>query len=231
MTTTPHLTSPAHPADDSVGSLSGYDTRFACALCWVVVINAFFAGVSSVAVTGRITYALARDNGFPLSSYMAELHTSFQSPVNALLMVCVVDSMLLLLPLAPRSGATAFTAITNLSSLGFQVSYGLPILLKLIYQPPDFAGRAKLSLGKWSNSLGLISAAWLFGTNFLLFLPTVGPVKANNMNWMCVVASGVALIAAVNWVLNSRYHFTGPRRVDGKAVYAVEVAASQKAAL
>ena len=38
---------------------------FGAFLAWLVVINVFFAGVSSVAVTGRITFALARDSAFP----------------------------------------------------------------------------------------------------------------------------------------------------------------------
>ena len=33
-------------------------------LTWLVVINLFFAGVSSVTITGRITYALTRDGAF-----------------------------------------------------------------------------------------------------------------------------------------------------------------------
>lgn len=37
-------------------------------LCWLVVINLFFAGISSVTVTARITFALCRDNAFPYRS-------------------------------------------------------------------------------------------------------------------------------------------------------------------
>jgi hypothetical protein len=42
--------------------------------------------------------------------------------VNAILFVFVVDALLLLLPLIPGNGLTAFYSIINLSTLGFQIS-------------------------------------------------------------------------------------------------------------
>lgn len=58
-----------------------------CALAWLVTINLFFALLSSVTVTGRITYALARDGAFPYSEVLARVHPTFKSPINALLLV------------------------------------------------------------------------------------------------------------------------------------------------
>ena len=119
------------------------------ALAWAVVANVFFAGVASVTVTGRITFALARDGAFPGSHVLATAHPTLKcvlekrcsqnqgaravkacavrvrfsrSPVNAILFVFVVDALLLLLPLVPDNGLTAFYSIINLSTLGFQIS-------------------------------------------------------------------------------------------------------------
>jgi amino acid transporter len=46
---------------------------FGQTIAWLLVINAFFAGLSSVTVTGRITFALARDNGFPFSEWVKKV--------------------------------------------------------------------------------------------------------------------------------------------------------------
>ena len=34
------------------------------------------------------------------------------------------------------------------------------------------------------------------------------------MNWVFAVVSGLALLSTINWLLNSQYHFKGPKRVQ-----------------
>lgn len=103
--------------------------EWGCALAWLVTINLFFALLSSVAVTGRITFALARDGGFPFSDVFATVNPTFKSPVNCLLMVLFCDSMLQLLPLDENGGALAFSAIIGLCVIGFQVNITLALSL------------------------------------------------------------------------------------------------------
>jgi amino acid transporter len=105
------------------------------AMCWLVVIVTFFAGMSSVSVTGRITYALARDEGFPGSKYIAYVHPRLKSPVGAILFVFLIDVFLQLLPLG---SSVAFYSITGITVIGFQTSYAIPIFLKLVCRPSDF---------------------------------------------------------------------------------------------
>jgi amino acid transporter len=96
-------------------------TELGSALSWLVVLNLFFAGVSSVTVTGRITYALTRDNAFPYSSVLSQVHSSLKSPVNAILFVFFWDALLMLLPLDTKNGSKAFYSIVGLCTIGFQV--------------------------------------------------------------------------------------------------------------
>lgn len=99
-----------------------YTTGSACGqfLTWVVVINLWFAGLSSVAVTGRITYALTRDGAFAYSDWLSQVNPTFQSPIRSIMFVFVFDALFLLLPL-DKDSALAFFAIIGLSVLGFQV--------------------------------------------------------------------------------------------------------------
>ncbi len=181
----------------------------------LVVINCFFAGVSSVAVTGRITYALARDGGFPWSSYISYIEPTCKAPVNALLFVFILDALLMLLPLDPSGGATAFFAIIGLCVVGFQVSYALPMFFKLIFKsqlPPN----NKYSLGAWSDTFAVISCVWLFGTSVFLFFPSYAvnnKTTKDTMNWLVVVVAGTVIIMTLNWQYNSKYSFKGPKRV------------------
>jgi len=182
-----------------------------------------------VAVTGRITFALARDHGFPFSSTFAIVNPTFKSPLYALLMVWFIDSLLLLLPLDdvpvpvypddtinPTPGVVAFTSITNLCSLGFQISYALPILFKVVFPQPNWPN-PKFNLGVLSVPFNVIGCTWLFATSCLLFLPPQGPIDNATvalMNWLIVVVAGFFLMGAVNWIFNARFHFKGPLRVD-----------------
>lgn len=183
------------------------------ALAWLVLINIFFAGISSVAVTGRITFALTRDKAFPYSEFLSRVNPLIKTPVNSIMFVFVVDAFLQLLPLDTANGTIAYNSIIGLATVGWQVSYAIPILLKLIFNPTDFP-LTTLSLGRFSAPCGWVSVLWLLGSSCLFFLPTESPVNEHSMNWLVVVVSGTTFICALNWIFNSQYNFSGPRRSD-----------------
>jgi len=193
--------------------ISSCGSAWGQALTWIVLVNIFFAGVSSVAITGRITYSLMRDKAFPYSEFFSQVHPTYKSPMHSIMFVFVIDCFLQLLPLIPKNGDTAFESIVGLSTIGFQVSYAIPILLKLIFQPADFPV-TPMALGKLSVPLGVISCLWMFGSSFFFFFPSISPVNNSNMNWLTVVTGGVFLMCALNWIFNSQYHFKGPHRKD-----------------
>ena len=78
---------------------------------WYCVTDRF-SGVSSVTVTGRITYALARDGAFPGSHFFARVNEKLRTPVNSIMMVFIFDACLLLLQLGDNS-AVAFNNIVS----------------------------------------------------------------------------------------------------------------------
>lgn len=188
--------------------------RWACIFAWVVTVNLFFAGVSSVAVTGRITWALMRDNGFIYSSYFSVVDTYFQSPIRAIMFVFGFDAILLLLTLNPGVGLAAFYSIVGLCAVGFNISYAIPIAAHLVFSTEKSFPLTCKSLGTYSKLFGIISCIWLIFTAILFFLPTEYPVTNSNMNWLCVVMLLVLIVGILNWILNSQYLFTGPKRIE-----------------
>lgn len=188
--------------------------KWAIGLAWVLVLNMFFSGVSSVAVTGRITYALTRDGAMPYSEFLSTIHPTLQSPVYNILFLFVIDTLILCLAYNPNA-LVAFFAILSITTVGLQVSYGIPIMLKLLYQPKDFTP-GPVSLGIWSPVVEAIASIWLLGTSVILFLPTAYPVTTVNMNWSSAVVALFILIGAINWIFNSRHHFKGPVRVKDR---------------
>jgi len=190
-------------------------------IAWLVVINTFFAGMTSVGVTGRIIFALARDGALPYSHLIAKVHSKFRSPVNAIFTIFFIDALLQLLPLV---SSQAFYNLTGMSTIGFQVSYAIPIFLKLIFHHENYKNEVHIpstpySLGSWSKPFGLISSLWLMVTSCILFFPTLNPVTVDNMNWSVVIVGGVVVIAASYWVLHARISYKGPvRLIDAKKV-------------
>jgi len=189
--------------------------KFGLFMTALIVINAWFAGMRSVAVTGRITFALARDNGFPLSSFFKKIHPKAKTPMNALMGVFAFDAVLMCINFNTGGGAVAFLAIVGLSSVGFQISYALPILFKICCKQPDFP-KTKFDLGKLSLPFGIISCLWLFITNIFFFFPTNGPVDlsapySNNDGTLDLIAAAnltanlTCADLAQGWCLNDEY--------------------------
>lgn len=187
-----------------------------CFLAWIIVLNIFFAGMSSVSVTSRITYALSRDGAFPFSNYMMYLHPTLKSPIMAIVFVWVLDSTIQMLPLISE---VAFLSITSTATIGFQVSYAIPILMKLLFAPKDEFHDVPYSLGKWSIPCGSVATVWLLGTSVLFFLPTEYPITYLNMNYSIFIVSTFVLIGAIYWQYSARFFYRGPKRSTRARIY------------
>ena len=87
----------------------------ALALTGMLIVNLFFAGFSSLTVTSRIGYAMARDGAFPCSNFLRYINPSTKTPVTNIFFVFVLIALLCLLPLI---STTAFSAITGITTIG-----------------------------------------------------------------------------------------------------------------
>jgi len=65
----------------------------------LVLINLFFAGFSSMTVTTRIGFAMARDGAFPGSSFLYNVTKKNKVPSRMIILVFAIDALLVLLPL------------------------------------------------------------------------------------------------------------------------------------
>jgi amino acid transporter len=76
-----------------------YRKSGAIAMSVLVLINLFFAGFSSMTVTSRIGFAMARDNAFPGSKFLYHVTPINKVPDRQVILVFLIDVVLLLLPL------------------------------------------------------------------------------------------------------------------------------------
>lgn len=82
----------------------------------LLLVNLFCAGFSSLTVTTRIGFAMARDRAFPFSEKLHRVNEKTKAPDAMILLVVIIDMLLCLLPLV---STTAFEAITSISAIGY----------------------------------------------------------------------------------------------------------------
>lgn len=166
-----------------------------------LVVNFFFSGMSSLTVTIRTTFAMSRDNCFPFSQYVRKVSTKNQVAIYAILAVFLMDVSLVMLQLV---STTAFQAITSISTIGYQVSYAIPIILRVTYFRDKFP-KADYDLGIWGVPAGIISSIFLISTSVLFVLPN----DPKSLNWAPIVFVMTIFVAGTYWMVSARHWFKG----------------------
>lgn len=196
--------------------------RTASLFAWSLVVNIFFCGSSSVTVTSRIWFALCRDKATIYSDLLSTVDPYFRSPVNGIIFMFFVTSSLLMIPLNGAQGEDAFISIIGLTVVGLQVSYGIPILMKVLSMVwpsrhgniADKLTESRMSLRQWSLPLGLVSCVWVCFSTLVLLLPTTYPITTGSMNFTCVAICFIIVLGTLNWQFHSKHTFKGPPRDD-----------------
>ncbi|KAJ3272752.1 hypothetical protein HDV01_005280 [Terramyces sp. JEL0728] len=181
-------------------------TDAALALVIIMSINLLFSGMSSLTVTVRMVYALARDGGFPFSSQIKQVQEHNKVPGWAVLATFLMGELLILLQLI---SSDAFIAVTSISTIGFQISYAIPIILRLTTYRNEFQP-SYFTLGKFAIPCGIVASLSLVSTSFLFLLPTTFPITAANFNYTPVVFVGTGLLAWVYWICHASEHYISP---------------------
>ena len=201
---------------------------------WYLVVAGFFAGMSFVPVSIKLTHALALDSFFPFSEYWIELDSrSFAA--NAALLTFLLSACILAFDvLEDLDGGQIFYSILQTQNFSFQVAFGIPVFLKVTCMCPVAARtiqKSAFSLQGWSFPLGCVASFFLFSTSILLNVPTNYPITLEKMNFTSVVIAFIVLLGYINWECYAKYHFTGPKRPldDMDLQYYMEIGDSDSA--
>jgi amino acid transporter len=164
--------------------------RLGSALVWMVTGAMWFCGLSSVTSNSRMLFAFARDGGAPGSRWLARVSARHRTPAWAV-WACVTAAF----ALALWSGK--FEVITSISTIGFYISYGLPIVLALRARRRGALERGPWHIGRWSSTVNAVAAAWIGFITILFVLPP----RARTGVTFAIVLAGLAV-----------YHFAWARR-------------------
>ncbi|PWN48104.1 amino acid transporter [Violaceomyces palustris] len=166
-----------------------------------------FAGVGSLTVALRCTWAFARDGAIPGSKHWSKVHEGLGLPLNSLLLSTVVVS---LLGLIYFGSTAAFSAFTGVATICLSISYGVPIAIALLRRRVMLVG-APFSLGERLGYLiNTITFVWITLATVLFCMPTTREVTSQTMNYASVVFAFFFALSAFWWVVWGRLHYVGP---------------------
>ncbi|KAF2151847.1 amino acid transporter [Myriangium duriaei CBS 260.36] len=181
---------------------------FGAALASLVVAIGFSGGTTLFASTSRQTFAFARDNGLPFSSWLSYVNPKYLVPTRS---IFVTWNFTVLLGLIRIGSTTAFNAIISLQVLALLLTYGIAIACLLSRK----LGQGQLPPSPWSMGiaslpLNIVALACCIWIAIWCCFPTMLPVTASTFNWAPIMFAGVMLLASVYYWVVGRKNYEGP---------------------
>ncbi|KAF2740321.1 amino acid transporter [Polyplosphaeria fusca] len=184
----------------------------AIVLMTLIIICVWHCGLFSMTSNSRMMFGFSRDRGLPRIFHRVDKR--FKSPINT---IWLAAFLAFLLAIPSVGSSVAFAAATSIATIGLYVSYGLPILIGLIY--PNLFQKGPFNLGMASRPIALISVVWIGFISIVFCLPTANPVTSQTLNYTAVAVGIILFFALGSWLVWARKWFTGPiRQVEGHAV-------------
>ncbi|PQE30599.1 amino acid permease protein [Rutstroemia sp. NJR-2017a WRK4] len=122
-------------------------------------------------------------------------------------MTCV-----LLFGLIFLGSSSAFNAIVSASVVALGVSYAIPVAVGCLRGRKVLPEDRKFKLGAVAGwTCNLIGIAYVIVTTVLFLFPPELPVTGSNMNYCVVAFFLVFVIAVVQWFVDGKKNFSGPR--------------------
>lgn len=173
----------------------------------LIMICVWHCGLFSMTSNSRMMFAFSRDGGIP--RFFNKVDDRFHSPIHAIWLAAFLSFCLAL----PSLGSSvAFSAATSIATIGLYVSYGIPILIGLIYHREFTAKKGPFNLGLFSRPVAFVGVAWIGFIAVVFCLPTSNPVDSQTLNYTVVAVGIIAVFSIGAWILWAHRWFIGPTR-------------------
>jgi len=178
----------------------------------IVAGGMWLCGLSSITSMSRMWFAFARDDGMPGSGFLKQIHPKYRTPVNSILVTCVIAFLLTVY-------AAAYYVVTSISTIALYLAYGIPIYLNWRnkrkkqgeYTTPE---TAPWYLGKWGPFINVIAFIWIGFITILFILPP------NELTLWTMVALGIFMV--IYWQLGPKHWFEGPKKASEEELRRIE---------
>ncbi|KAK0629458.1 amino acid/polyamine transporter I [Bombardia bombarda] len=171
----------------------------------LIMICIWHCGLFSMTSNSRMMFAFARDGG--IHPFFHKVDERFRSPIRAVWLAAILSFILAL----PSLGSSvAFAAATSIATIGLYISYGLPILIGLIWHKEFSTMKGPFNLGVFSRPIAAVACLWVGFITVVFCLPTANPVTSQTLNYTVVAVGIIAIFAVGSWAVWARHWFTGP---------------------
>ena len=127
--------------------------RAATAVLALTVLAMWFCGLAAITSVSRSFFALARDNGMPLSSIWCRVSAGLKTPVPAIWLSAALAFFAMM-----YSGA--YSVVTSISVVGFYLAYIAPVYLGWRKKSSWLGRRGPWHLGGASRPINLLAMLW-----------------------------------------------------------------------
>ncbi|KAK3618097.1 hypothetical protein LTR56_024866 [Elasticomyces elasticus] len=222
------ISSPAGPLGYILYHATGSRAGTVCLLLFPLICL-LFANVSIMTTSSRMTYAFARDGGLPFSRILSRVHPKLDVPLESLALTNVV---VLVFGCIFLGSTSAFNAIVSASVVALGLSYGIPVAINCLRGRKMLPATRSFILPEWfAWFANLLGVAYVILTTVLFVFPPELPVTGSSMNY-CIVAFGIVLIISmIQWFVDGRKNFKGPKvELDDHVLTAVNSPVNVRAA-
>ncbi|KAF2466342.1 amino acid permease, partial [Lindgomyces ingoldianus] len=205
------ISSPAGPLLQILYNATQNRAGAVCLLMFPLICL-LFATTSIMTTSSRMTYAFARDGGLPASRFFAKVHPKLGQPLNSLLLTTI---LVIIFGCIFLGSSSAFNAIISASVVALGVSYAIPVAINCLQGRKKLPPRAFVLPNAFAWFANLLGIAYVIVTTVLFVFPPELPVTASNMNYCIVAFAIILIISTVQWFVDGRKNFTGPRTEMG----------------
>ncbi|KAE8351080.1 amino acid permease [Aspergillus coremiiformis] len=194
--------------------------KIALTILTLTIICGFSMGQGCMLAASRVTYAYARDDCFPLSSFWKQVNSRTKTPVNAVILNTILGVLMCLLMLA---GNVAIGALFSIGAISQFVAFAIPISIRVFFVGNRFR-RGPWHLGPFGPYIGGMGVLFVLLMVPILCLPstTGSHLKPNLMNWTSLVWGAPMLGVSIWWVVDAHKWFQGPKVNVEHAIHPVE---------
>ncbi|KAK3672390.1 hypothetical protein LTR78_007697 [Recurvomyces mirabilis] len=204
--------------EDALTSPTGYDfievfynamgTAGTAGMTAVLIILMWCATFGFLATASRQTWAFARDQGLPFSTYFAQVNERLALPLRAIVLCSIIPCLIGLINIGSTA---AFNAIVSLTEAGLYISYLIPIILIMIKKiKGEHISYGPWSMGRYGVLVNGFSAVFLTISVFFSFFPPAIPVTPVTMNWSIAVFGGFVILGLIWYAVLGRRQYHGP---------------------
>ncbi|CAI6088268.1 unnamed protein product [Clonostachys chloroleuca] len=205
------ITSPAGPLLEILHIAINNKVGAVCLLMFPLVCIVF-AAMAVLTTSSRMCFAFARDGGLPASRLWWKVDKRLEVPLNSLYLNCFIVVVFGCIYLG---STVAFNAIVAASVVALGLSYGIPVALNLISLRTKLPERA-FSLPPWLGwAANIIGVVYTIITTVLFLFPPGLPVTGTTMNYCIVAFAVIVIISLVQWIVDGRKNYHGPRITTG----------------